>query len=39
MRVLERAGLVRGKRIKQWVFYRRNEAAITAAKREFQRRI
>ncbi|HXI21834.1 MAG TPA: helix-turn-helix domain-containing protein [Gemmatimonadales bacterium] len=39
MRVLTRAGLVRGKRIKQWVFYRRNEAAIAAAKREFQRRI
>lgn len=39
MRVLTRAGLVRGKRIKQWVFYRRNEPAIAAAKREFQKRI
>jgi ArsR family transcriptional regulator len=39
MRVLTRAGLVRGKRIKQWVFYRRNEAAIAAAKRAFQKRI
>jgi ArsR family transcriptional regulator len=39
MRVLTRAGLVRGKRIKQWVFYRRNEAAIAAAKRAFEKRI
>ena len=39
MRVLTRAGLVRGKRIKQWVFYRRDEPAITAAKRAFQQRI
>jgi DNA-binding transcriptional ArsR family regulator len=39
MRVLTRAGLVRGKRIKQWVFYRRNEPAIAAAKRAFQKRI
>jgi DNA-binding transcriptional ArsR family regulator len=39
MRVLTRAGLVRGKRIKQWVFYRRDEAAIAAAKRAFQKRI
>lgn len=39
MRVLTRAGLVRGKRIKQWVFYRRNEPAIAAAKREFQKRL
>jgi DNA-binding transcriptional ArsR family regulator len=39
MRVLTRAGLVRGKRIKQWVFYRRDEAAIAAAKRAFQKLI
>jgi ArsR family transcriptional regulator len=30
MRVLTHAGLVRGKRIKQWVFYKRNEAALRA---------
>lgn len=39
MRVLTQAGLVRGKRIKQWVFYKRNTAAIAAVKREFQRRV
>ena len=39
MRVLTQAGLVRGKRIKQWVFYRRDDAAIEAVKREFRDRI
>ena len=33
MRVLTQAGLVRAKRIKQWTFYRRDEAAIRALKR------
>ena len=33
MRVLTQAGLVTGKRIRQWTFYRRNEAAIRALKR------
>jgi len=28
MRVLVEAGLVRGKRIKQWTFYRRNEERL-----------
>ncbi|MBP1887086.1 ArsR/SmtB family transcription factor [Sinorhizobium mexicanum] len=32
MRVLSQAGLVRAKRIKQWVFYKRDEARIRAAK-------
>ncbi len=32
MRVLSRAGLVRSKKIKQWVFYQRDEERITAAK-------
>jgi DNA-binding transcriptional ArsR family regulator len=32
MRILTQAGLVRGKRIKQWTFYRRDEDAIRAAK-------
>ncbi|MBS0360214.1 MAG: winged helix-turn-helix transcriptional regulator [Proteobacteria bacterium] len=32
MRVLTGAGLVTPKRIKQWTFYRRNEAAIAALK-------
>jgi DNA-binding transcriptional ArsR family regulator len=32
MRVLVQAGLVESKRIKQWIFYRRNEAGIAAIK-------
>ena len=32
MRVLVQAGLVRGKRIKQWTFYRRDEDRIAALK-------
>ena len=33
LKILVQAGLVRGKRIKQWTFYRRNEAQIAALKR------
>ena len=32
MRILTQAGLVRGKRIKQWTFYKRDEEAIRALK-------
>jgi DNA-binding transcriptional ArsR family regulator len=32
MRVLVQAGLLRPKRIKQWIFYRRDEARIGAVK-------
>jgi ArsR family transcriptional regulator len=32
MKVLTRAGLLSSKRVKQWTFYRRDEAAIRAAK-------
>lgn len=32
MKILSQAGLVRGKRIKQWTFYRRDETKIAAAK-------
>lgn len=32
LRVLSRAGLVRGKKIKQWVFYQRDEDRIARAK-------
>lgn len=39
MRVLTQAGLVRGKRIKQWTFYRRDDAAIAAIKRELRDKI
>jgi DNA-binding transcriptional ArsR family regulator len=35
MRLLVRAGLVRPKRIKQWIFYRRDEERIGAVKTEF----
>jgi ArsR family transcriptional regulator len=33
MKVLVQAGLVRGKRIKQWTFYKRDEKAIRALRR------
>lgn len=33
LRVLARAGLLRGKRIKQWTFYKRDEAEIAKIKR------
>ena len=32
LKILAQAGLVRGKRIKQWTFYKRNEAQIAALK-------
>nr|WP_211362033.1 metalloregulator ArsR/SmtB family transcription factor [Pseudonocardia cypriaca] len=32
LKVLSRAGLIHGRRIKQWVFYRRDEERIAAAK-------
>ena len=34
MRVLLQAGLVRSKRVKQWIFYSRDEPRIRAAKAE-----
>jgi DNA-binding transcriptional ArsR family regulator len=36
LRVLARAGLIRGKRIKQWTFYKRDEKRIAESKRKFQ---
>jgi DNA-binding transcriptional ArsR family regulator len=36
MRVLVSSGLVRSKRIKGWTMYRRDEKAISAAKRSIQ---
>jgi DNA-binding transcriptional ArsR family regulator len=36
LRVLVHAGLVRGKRIKQWTFYQRDEKRIAEVKRAFQ---
>jgi DNA-binding transcriptional ArsR family regulator len=39
MRVLAAAGLVRGKRIKQWTFYKRDEERIAAIKAMIERAI
>jgi DNA-binding transcriptional ArsR family regulator len=36
LRVLTQAGLIRGKRIKQWTFYKRDEQRIRELKRAFQ---
>jgi DNA-binding transcriptional ArsR family regulator len=36
LRVLTQAGLVRGKRIKQWTFYKRDEKRIAEVKRAFR---
>ncbi len=36
LKVLTRAGLLRGKRIKQWTFYRRDEQRIADIKRALQ---
>ncbi len=33
LKILAQAGLVQGKKIKQWTFYKRNEARIAAVKR------
>jgi DNA-binding transcriptional ArsR family regulator len=39
LRILAEAGLVRGKRIKQWTFYKRDERRIKALKTEVLARI
>jgi DNA-binding transcriptional ArsR family regulator len=39
MRVLVEAGVVRTKRIKQWIFYRRNEEAIARLKSQILEKI
>ena len=36
LRILAQAGLIRGNKIKQWTFYRRDEQRIAAAKRELR---
>jgi DNA-binding transcriptional ArsR family regulator len=36
LKILTQAGLVRGKRIKQWTFYKRDEKRITEVKRLFR---
>ena len=39
MKILVNAGLVRGKRIKQWTFYKRDEAEIRQVKQTLLRMI
>ena len=39
MRILVQAGLVRARRIKQWTFYRRDDARLEAAKRAIEEAI
>jgi ArsR family transcriptional regulator len=39
LRILAAAGLIRGKRIKQWTFYKRDERTIKALKAEVLARI
>jgi ArsR family transcriptional regulator len=39
LKVLSRAGLIRPKRIKQWTFYKRDEARIRDLKRTILQRI
>ena len=36
LRVLAQAGLIRGRRLKQWTFYKRDEKRIKEIKRAFQ---
>lgn len=36
LKILERAGLIEGNRIKQWVFYKRREEQIAEVKQMFQ---
>ena len=36
LKVLVRAGLLRGKRIRQWTFYRRDEKRIAGVKRDLR---
>lgn len=39
LKILAQAGLIRGKRIKQWTFYRRDEPRIRELKRRILARI
>jgi DNA-binding transcriptional ArsR family regulator len=39
MRVLRAAGLVRAKRVRQWTFYRRDEAAIRRCKEAIRQEV
>lgn len=37
LKVLSQAGLIRGKRLKQWTFYKRDEARLKAVQRALAR--
>jgi DNA-binding transcriptional ArsR family regulator len=39
LKVLTQAGLIRGKRIKQWTFYRRDEDVIDAVKADIVKNV
>jgi DNA-binding transcriptional ArsR family regulator len=39
LKILSSAGLIRGKRIKQWTFYKRDEARIRAIKKNLLEKI
>jgi len=39
LRILSRAGLIRGKRIKKWTFYRRDESSIGKIKNLITRKV
>ena len=39
LRILSHAGLIRGKRIKKWTFYKRDESRIKAMKKVIARRV
>jgi DNA-binding transcriptional ArsR family regulator len=39
LKILSQAGLLRGKKIKQWTFYKRNEARISALKQSLFHKI
>ncbi|HLZ92513.1 MAG TPA: helix-turn-helix domain-containing protein [Candidatus Acidoferrum sp.] len=39
LKILQQAGLIRGKRIKQWTFYKRDEAQIRAIKKAFSKKV
>ena len=39
LKILSQAGLLTGKRIKQWIFYKRDESAIKALKRSIDSKV
>ena len=39
LKILQQAGLIRGKRIKQWTFYKRDETQIKSMKKQFQAKV